>query len=57
MEILISNNMKIKLLINESMWIYIYLEMNGTMIIILSISTYINAINVNVFNERRHVAM
>jgi hypothetical protein len=57
MEILISNNMKIKLLINESMWIYIYLEINGTMIIILSISTYIIAIDVNVFNVRRHVVM
>jgi hypothetical protein len=57
MEILISNNMKIKLLISESIWIYIYLEMNGAITIILSISTYIIAIDVNVFNVRRHVAM
>jgi hypothetical protein len=57
LEILISDNMKIKLSINESMWIYTHLEINRTMTMILSISTYIIAIDVNVFNVRRHVAM
>jgi hypothetical protein len=49
--------MKIKLLINESMWIYIHFEINRTMTIILSISIYIIPIDVNVFNVRRHIAM
>jgi hypothetical protein len=48
LEILISDNMKIKLLISESIWIYIHLEMNWTITIILLISTYIIAIDVNV---------